>query len=251
MGSHYATLGVARNALVAAIRKRFKQLLLKHHPDVHASASEEERAQHADTYREMMAAYEVLKSPSSRAAYDQQQAAQERVESRPKGNPYYGEARYYSKSHGPRPASGINRTRHRVHYGAGVHARDASHFHGKPQDHTQKVQTLHFDYDQHLERGLQSERRAMDRRMDRLRDAQLLQPVGAGRVPVSEQIRQFQQLMENQHKPLAQLYNRMLDEMIRNAEQQRARGGGGGSGSVVLGTILGATGLMLLVGLFR
>ncbi len=61
---YYAVLGVARDAAPDTIKKAFRALAARHHPDV----SHEPDA--ADRFREIAEAYEVLSSPDRRARYD-------------------------------------------------------------------------------------------------------------------------------------------------------------------------------------
>jgi len=62
---YYATLGVDRNASEDDIKKAYRKLARKYHPDVSKEANAEEK------FKEMAEAYETLKDPEKRAAYDQ------------------------------------------------------------------------------------------------------------------------------------------------------------------------------------
>jgi curved DNA-binding protein len=62
---YYAVLGVARSAHEDDIKKAYRRLARKYHPDVSKEANAEER------FKELQEAYEVLKDPEKRAAYDQ------------------------------------------------------------------------------------------------------------------------------------------------------------------------------------
>ncbi|MEW6519747.1 MAG: DnaJ C-terminal domain-containing protein [Thermodesulfobacteriota bacterium] len=61
---YYKTLGVARDADQDAIKRAYRKLARKYHPDVNRSADAEKR------FKEIGEAYEVLKDPGKRAAYD-------------------------------------------------------------------------------------------------------------------------------------------------------------------------------------
>lgn len=62
---YYEILGVKKDASQAEIKRAYKKLARKYHPDV----SKEENAE--DRFKELGEAYEALKDPEKRAAYDQ------------------------------------------------------------------------------------------------------------------------------------------------------------------------------------
>ncbi|MCH8506430.1 MAG: DnaJ domain-containing protein [Ectothiorhodospiraceae bacterium] len=62
---YYKLLGVDRNATQADIKKAYRRLARKYHPDVSKESDAEAR------FKEVSEAYEVLHDPDKRAAYDQ------------------------------------------------------------------------------------------------------------------------------------------------------------------------------------
>lgn len=62
---YYALLGVERTASVEDIKKAYRKLARKYHPDVSKEADAEER------FKEVAEAYQTLSEPEKRAAYDQ------------------------------------------------------------------------------------------------------------------------------------------------------------------------------------
>lgn len=62
---YYAILGVTRTASADEIRKAYRKLAQKYHPDVSKEAKAEEK------FKEVAEAYQTLKDPEKRAAYDQ------------------------------------------------------------------------------------------------------------------------------------------------------------------------------------
>ena len=62
---YYKVLGVERSAGEDEIKKAFRKLARKHHPDVNKAAGAAARMQ------ELNEAYDVLRDPQKRAAYDQ------------------------------------------------------------------------------------------------------------------------------------------------------------------------------------
>ncbi len=61
---YYEVLGVSRNASEDELKKAFRNLARKHHPDVNDSPDAEEK------FKEINEAYSVLSDPDKRAAYD-------------------------------------------------------------------------------------------------------------------------------------------------------------------------------------
>jgi curved DNA-binding protein len=62
---YYEVMGVARDATQDEIKRVYRKLARKYHPDVSKEADAEER------FKSLGEAYEVLKDPEKRAAYDQ------------------------------------------------------------------------------------------------------------------------------------------------------------------------------------
>ena len=62
---YYKILGVARDANQDEIKRVYRRLARKFHPDVSKETNAEEK------FKEVQEAYEVLKDPEKRAAYDQ------------------------------------------------------------------------------------------------------------------------------------------------------------------------------------
>jgi curved DNA-binding protein len=62
---YYAVMGVGRDASAEEIKRAYRKLARKYHPDVSKEADAEKR------FKDLGEAYEVLKDPEKRAAYDQ------------------------------------------------------------------------------------------------------------------------------------------------------------------------------------
>jgi curved DNA-binding protein len=71
---YYAVLGVSRDASPEAVKKAYRSLARKLHPDVNKDPKAEER------FKRVNEAYEVLKDPGKRAKYDQLGANWEELE---------------------------------------------------------------------------------------------------------------------------------------------------------------------------
>ena len=63
---YYKTLGVSKNATQDEIKKAYRKLAVKYHPDTHPDDKEAE-----NRFKEINEAYEVLKDPEKRKKYDQ------------------------------------------------------------------------------------------------------------------------------------------------------------------------------------
>ena len=63
-GTHYATLGVNYEATEAQLKKKFRELALKFHPDKNKSPKAEDR------FKNISAAYETLSDAARRRDYD-------------------------------------------------------------------------------------------------------------------------------------------------------------------------------------
>ena len=63
---YYETLGVSKDASDADLKKAFRHMARKYHPDVNPDNKESE-----DKFKEVNEAFEVLRDPEKRAQYDQ------------------------------------------------------------------------------------------------------------------------------------------------------------------------------------
>jgi curved DNA-binding protein len=64
---YYEVLGVPRTATAEAIKRAYRQLARKHHPDL---APRDQRAEAAERFKDLGEAYDVLGDPEKRAKYD-------------------------------------------------------------------------------------------------------------------------------------------------------------------------------------
>jgi curved DNA-binding protein len=64
---YYEVLGVPRTATPEEIKRRYRELARKDHPDLHPAS---ERARAAERFKEINEAHEVLSDPDKRAKYD-------------------------------------------------------------------------------------------------------------------------------------------------------------------------------------
>jgi len=72
MPDYYAILEVSPTATTAEIKRSYRRLARLHHPDLNAQA--------LDTHiKRLNEAYEILRDPLKRAAYDEQRAAEKRL----------------------------------------------------------------------------------------------------------------------------------------------------------------------------
>ena len=77
--SHYAMLGVSRDFTEAQLRKQYRLLALRYHPDA-AARNDIDPEEAVERFRNMQQAYEVLSDPVKRRRYDLEQRLQHRRE---------------------------------------------------------------------------------------------------------------------------------------------------------------------------
>src|SRR3569832_2958922 len=65
MADFYGTLGVAKDASEDDIKKAYRKLAMQYHPDRNNGAKDAE-----EKFKEITEAYDVLRDPQKRAAYD-------------------------------------------------------------------------------------------------------------------------------------------------------------------------------------
>ena len=68
--NYYEILGVDKNASADEIKSAYRRLAKKYHPDVYATASEEEKKKAEAKFKEIQYAYDVLSDPQKKAAFD-------------------------------------------------------------------------------------------------------------------------------------------------------------------------------------
>ncbi len=95
---YYATLGVGKDATQADIKKAYRRLARKHHPDVNKGAGAAEQR-----FKEISEANEVLSDPKKRKAYDQLGAdwASYQQAGAAAGQPFAGFSGFSAGSGGP------------------------------------------------------------------------------------------------------------------------------------------------------
>lgn len=64
--THYDVLGIEKTSTVDQIKKAYRKLALVYHPDKAKTST------HADLFKDMTAAYNVLSDESARAKYDRE-----------------------------------------------------------------------------------------------------------------------------------------------------------------------------------
>ena len=88
MDDYYKILGVKRDASAAELKKAYRKMAQKHHPDL-AEEGQKEKAK--AEFQKIQQAYDVLKDPEKRQMYDQLGPDFERMSGGPGGRPYPGQ----------------------------------------------------------------------------------------------------------------------------------------------------------------
>lgn len=68
---YYDILGVDKKASADDIKSAYRRMAKKYHPDVYATASDKEKAEAEEKFKDVQHAYAVLSDPQKKAAYDQ------------------------------------------------------------------------------------------------------------------------------------------------------------------------------------
>ena len=130
---YYETLGVARDATQDDIKRAYRRLARKYHPDVSKDPQAETR------FKEVGEAYEVLKDPEKRAAYDQfgqhWKAGQEGF--RPP--PGWDEGFEFHGAPGGSGGEGFSDFFESLFGGGSPFSRSAAHGPGRGQDHHARI----------------------------------------------------------------------------------------------------------------
>ena len=66
----YEILGVEKNASADDLKKAYRQLSKKYHPDLQNGKSDAEKKEAEDKFKEINAAYATLSDPEKRSNYD-------------------------------------------------------------------------------------------------------------------------------------------------------------------------------------
>jgi DnaJ family protein C protein 7 len=67
---YYKILGIQKNATDDEIKKAYRKRALIHHPDRHASSSNDEKKEQEKKFKEVGEAYKILSDPNKKARYD-------------------------------------------------------------------------------------------------------------------------------------------------------------------------------------
>ena len=197
--NYYQLLELPTNASIKEIKHQFKKLSKKYHPDLNQHLKDEAKEENNAKYVAMVNAYDTLKDIKKKRAYDQSSGGGAgggsgvHMSNRRSNeyNKYYGEAKYHSRSgRSTYSASGLNTKRHKVKYQhSGSTNANQLHFSGEHINHGDKYDVPHFDYDKHLNRNLQFEQRIIDKYMDPLTKAKILNQLQSSGEHVSEELK--------------------------------------------------------------
>ncbi|KAL2631016.1 hypothetical protein R1flu_015702 [Riccia fluitans] len=72
MTDYYKVLGVSRDASQAEVKRAFRRLALRFHPDRHVNSSEQSKHAAGLRFKELSEAYEILRDEKKRATYNRE-----------------------------------------------------------------------------------------------------------------------------------------------------------------------------------
>lgn len=99
---YYQVLGVSRDADAKEIKKAYRSLARKYHPDINKDASSEDR------FKSINEAYQVLSDTEKRAKYDRFGSEWDRVQTAPGGATAADFSEWFSQSSGSQPGQGVH-----------------------------------------------------------------------------------------------------------------------------------------------
>lgn len=169
--NYYELLELPTYASIKDIKRQFKSLSKKFHPDLNTHLSEADKESNNEKFVNIVSAYDTLKDIKKKKQYDRSLKDNtghlaSNYNSAPSSqwhNEYYGEAKYYSKSGSKYTASGYNYTRHRVH-NFGDHGNNST-FSGRHKNYGDRYDVPHFNYDEHLSKHLKFEQRIINKQL--------------------------------------------------------------------------------------
>ncbi|XP_076167329.1 tetratricopeptide repeat protein 2 isoform X2 [Ptiloglossa arizonensis] len=82
--NHYSILGINKNASYDEIRKAYKKKAKEHHPDQYPHATQREKKEHENKFKEVGAAYAVLSDHGKRLYYDYMQKKENKFRGYPR-----------------------------------------------------------------------------------------------------------------------------------------------------------------------
>ncbi|CAH2354097.1 hypothetical protein CLIB1423_14S01970 [[Candida] railenensis] len=175
----YEVLELQPGASVKEVKKQFKVLSKKYHPDLNNHLSDEEKKLNSEKFVNIVSAYDTLKDSKKKKQYDMElqsggngDGGTRIFQSRARRNSewhnkYYGEAKYYSKANGSYSSSGLNSKRHRVYFNEGDGGsggyQDSSAFSGRHMNYGDRYDVPHFNYKEHLSKHLKFEQRILNK----------------------------------------------------------------------------------------
>lgn len=170
--THYERLELSRDASIKEVKKQFKVLSKKYHPDLNSHLTEEEKVLNNDRFVLIVSSYDILKDAKKKRQYDLElnggrpinhSSARKNLEWH---NKYYGEAKYYSKANGSSSysGSGLNRDRHKSKNFGSDHLNNST-FSGRHVNYGDRFDVPHFNYKEHLTKHLKFEQRLLNKNL--------------------------------------------------------------------------------------
>lgn len=193
--SKYDILELSPSASIKEVKKQFKVLSKKYHPDLNNHLEEEEKKLNSEKFVLIVSAYDTLKDAKKKQQYD--------IEMRSSGgsgtiihsntrrnqewhNKYYGEAKYYSRansgsnsSSSSYSSSGLNNKRNRVYFNDDNYSgTNNSTFSGRHINYGDRFDVPHFNYQEHLTKHLKFEQRLLNKNLSESDRKKIIEQLG-------------------------------------------------------------------------
>lgn len=166
----YEILELPNSSSINEIKKQFKVLSKKYHPDLNSHLGEDERKANNDKFIRIVNAYEILKDKKKKQEYDNTLVgSSHNAQGFRQGQTYnysFNDSSRDPKQHRTRAQFGsrLNRSRHKVK-NFNDYSDENSSFTGIRVNYGDRFDVPHFNYQEHLSKHLKFEQRIINKQL--------------------------------------------------------------------------------------